>query len=137
MFKPKKTDDSFANKRSNYIEYTSEEDDHKNLSPEEYLNIIRSYLIDLINDCKTFGKWKIQLVMINKCISSKNFEVTCSVYSASNNIEIFMGSDTDEVNDRFFDTMLQRFQEAKETSFERGSEFILKMLIYYIIMFIE
>ena len=44
-----------------------------------------------------------------------------------------MGSDTDEVIDRLFDTMLQRFQEAKETSFERGSEFIFENvdLLYY------
>ena len=78
----------------------------------------------MINDYKTSGEWKIQLVMINKCISSKNFKETRSVSSASNSIEIFMGSDTDEVVDRLFDTLLQRFQEAKEASFERGSEFI-------------
>ena len=64
---------------------------------------------------KTSGEWKIQLVIQNKCISSKNFEETRSVYSASNNIEIFIGSVTDEVIDRHFDTMLERFQEAKET----------------------
>ena len=37
------------------------------------------------------------------------------MYSASKNIEIFMGSNTDEVIDRLFNSMLQRFQEAKET----------------------
>ena len=45
-----------------------------------------------------------------------------------------MGSDTDEVINRFFDTMLQRFQDARETSFERGSEFIFEnvdLLCYY------
>ena len=97
--------------------------------------MIRPYLIDLINDHKTSGEWKIQLVMLNRCISSKNFEETRFIYSASENIEIFMGTDTDEVIDTLFDTMLQRFQEAIETS-KKGSEFILKMLIYCII-FIE
>ena len=55
------------------------------------------------------------------------------MYSASKNIEIFMGSNTDEVIDRLFNTMLQRFQEAKETSFERGSEFIFENVdsLYY------
>ena len=42
-----------------------------------------------------------------------------NMYSASNNIEIFMGTNTDENIDQLFDTLLQRFQEAKETSFER------------------
>ena len=76
---------------------------------------------------------KIQLVMLNRCISSENFQETHSVYSASDNIEIFIGSDTDEVIDILFDTMLQRFQEARETSFEKASEFIFENvdLLYY------
>ena len=48
------------------------------------------------------------------------------ILRASNNIEILMGNKTDEVIDRLFNTMLQRFQEVKETSFERGSEFIFE-----------
>ena len=71
--------------------------------------------------------------MLNRCISSKNFEETHPVYSAGDNIEIFMRSDTDEVIDILFDTMLQKFQEAKEKLFERGSEFIFENvdLLYY------
>ena len=80
VFKPKKTDEGFAGKRNNYIEYISEGDYYKNLSLEEYLDIIRPYLIDLINDHKTSKEWKIQLVMLNRCISSKNFEETRSIY---------------------------------------------------------
>ena len=37
------------------------------------------------------------LVMLNRCISSKNFEEMRSVHSVSDNVEIFMGTDTDEV----------------------------------------
>ena len=33
----KKTDDSFAGRRNNCIEYVSEGDYYENLSPEEYL----------------------------------------------------------------------------------------------------
>ena len=133
-FKPKKTDKGFAGRRNNYAEYISEGDDNKNLSLEEYLDIIRPYLNDLINDHKASEEWKIQLVILNRCISSKNYEETRDMYSASNNIEIFMGSNTDEVIDRLFNSMLQRFQEAKKTSFERGSEFIFEnvdLLLYY------
>ena len=66
MFKPKKTFDGFGGRRNNYIEYISKEDDYKILSPEEYLDEIRPYLRDLINDHKTSGEWKIQLVMLNR-----------------------------------------------------------------------
>ena len=109
------------------------QNEHKNLSPKEYLDMIRPYLEDLINNHKTSGEWKIQLVMLNGCISSKIFEETCSVYTASDNIEMFMGIDTNEVINVLFDTILQRFQQAVETSFERGSEFIFENvdLLYY------
>ena len=43
MFKPKQTGNGFGGKRNNYIGYTSEGDDNENLSPKEYLNIIRLY----------------------------------------------------------------------------------------------
>ena len=53
----------------------------------------------VINNESQSGEWKIQLVILNRRISSKDFEETRSIYSASNNIEIFMGSDTDEIID--------------------------------------
>ena len=110
--------------KNSYIEYRSKGDRYENLSPKEYLNMIRPYLRDLINDHKTpmkltdnvnnndskFGERKIQLVMLNDFISSKNFEEIRSIYSASNNKETFMGSDIDDIIDKLFDTILQRFQ---------------------------
>ena len=74
--------------------------------------MIRPYLRDLINDHKPTtesnneenekneendidadcAEWKSQLVMQNSCISTKIFEDTCSIYSASEPAEIFMGS---------------------------------------------
>ena len=44
-----------------------------------------------------------------------------------------MGIDTDEVIDILFDTILQRFQRAIETSFDKGSKFIFENidLLYY------
>ena len=111
------------------------QNEHKNLSPKEYLDMIRPYLEDLINNHKTSGKWKIQLVMLNGCISSKIFEETCSVYTASDNIEMFMGIDTNEIINVLFDTILQRFQQAIETSFERGSEFIFENVDFIILLF--
>ena len=113
FFKPKKTDEGFAGRKNNYTEYISEGD--VNLIPEEYLDIIRPYLNDLTNSHKESGEWQIQLIILNRCISSKNYEEMRNMYSASNNIEIFMGTNTDENIDQLFDTLLILF----DTSFER------------------
>ena len=82
----KKTGEGFSGRGDNYIEYISERDNNRNLSPKEYLKIIRSYLIYLINHHKASREWKIQFVILNRCISSKNYEETRDMYSASNNI---------------------------------------------------
>ena len=59
-YKPIKTKSAF---NGNYIEYESKGVKDKNLSPREYLDIIRPYLINMINDHKTIREWKIQLTM--------------------------------------------------------------------------
>ena len=51
-YKPIRTNDGFARRRNNYTEYKIKGDRYENLSPEEYLNMIRPYLRDLINDHK-------------------------------------------------------------------------------------
>ena len=147
-YKPIRTDDGFAGRRNNYIEYKSKGDRYKNLSPEEYLKMIRPYLRDLINDHKPMtesnneendsdsdrAEWKIKVVMQNSCIFTKKFEETRTIYSASEPVESFMGSDTEDVIDTLFHTILQRFQQAQETSNDKGSEFIpesVELLYYY------
>ena len=52
-YKPTITKGAFNN---NYIQYESKEDKGKNLSIKKYLNMIRPYLSDIINDHKTQGK---------------------------------------------------------------------------------
>ena len=49
-YKPIRTDDGFAGRRNNYIEYKSKGDRYENLSPKEYLNMIKPYLRNLINE---------------------------------------------------------------------------------------
>ena len=79
------------------------------------------------------AEWKIQLTMQNSCISTRSFEETLTIYTKSEPVEIFMDSDTEDVIDKLFNTLLQRFQCAQETSNERGSEFIPDSveLLYY------
>ena len=128
-----KNDDGFGGKNNNYIEYSSRGDRYKNLSPEEYLDLIRPYLRDLMNNHKPTekinnnannsdterGEWKIQIIMQNNCISTRNCEDTRTIYSASKPVETFMGSDTNEAIGKLFNTLLQRFQQAIKTSIEK------------------
>ena len=80
------------------------------------------------------AEWKIQLTMQNSCISTRGFEETLTIYTKSEPVEILIGSDTEDVIDKLFNTLLQRFQCAQETSNERGSEFIpdsVELLFYH------
>ena len=52
-YKPIKTDDVFAVRKNNYIEYQSKGDRYENLSPKEHLDVIRPYLRNQINNKPT------------------------------------------------------------------------------------
>ena len=105
---------------------------NKNLSPKEYIDIIRPYLSDMINDHKTQSEWKIQLTMQINFISSKDSEETCTMHTKSHNIEIMMGNETDEIIEKLFESLLQNYQKDLEESM-RGSGFVFDSidLLYY------
>ena len=102
--------------------------------------MIRPYLRDIINDhktqgdwkvhsgntaidYKTQGEWKIQLAMIIKFIFSKYSDEIRTTHTKSNNIEIMMGNETDEIIKEPFKSLLQKYQEGLEKKM-RGSEFV-------------
>ena len=62
--------------------------------------------------------------MYIKCISTKSFEETRTMHPKTKQAYFYMGSDTENVIDTLFNTLLQNFQRIQETSNERGSEFI-------------
>ena len=146
-YKPIITDSAFNN---NYIQYESKGNKDQILTINEYLDIIRPYLSDIINDHKTQGEWrihssntiikskiqsewKIQLTMaINFISSKKDSDETRTMHTESNNVEIMMGSETDEIIEELFKSLLQRYQEGLEKSM-RGSEFIFDSVdeLYY------
>ena len=69
-YEPVKTINAVNN---NYIEYESNGDKDKILSVEEYLDMIKQYLSDLINDHMTQDEWKIKLAMEINFTASKDF----------------------------------------------------------------
>ena len=85
------------------------------------------------NNNNNRAEWKIQLTMQNSCISTTTFEETRAIYTKSEPVEIFMGRNTKDIIDRLFNTLLQRFQGAQETSNDKGSNLILDSveLSYY------
>ena len=74
-------------------------------------------------DCKTqFGEWKAQLIISIVFTSSKDSNETRNMHKKSDNIDIMMGSETDDIIDEFFISLLQKCQEGLEESM-KGSEF--------------
>ena len=56
-------------------------------------------------------------------ISSIDFDETRNMHTKNDNIEILMGSETDEIVKQLFESLLQRYQEGLEKSMKIG-EFV-------------
>ena len=112
-YKPVRVGNAFS---SNYIEYINNRDKGEILSPKDYLNVIRPYLSHMRNDPKTKGEWKIKLTIAIIVSSSKDSEEPRIMYSPSDNIEIMIGNEADEVIEDLFDFFLQRYQKGLEES---------------------
>ena len=73
----------------------------------------------MINDHKAqFGEWKIQLPVSIKFLSSEDSNETCIRHTWSDNIEIMIGLETDDIIDE-----LVKYQEGLEKS-QKRSEFV-------------
>ena len=87
--------------------------------------MIKPYLSNIINNHKTHGlvryhsgdkalseetssEWKIQLTMASNFISSKDSDDTRTMHAKRNNIEIMIGSETDEIIEDLFESFLQK-----------------------------
>ena len=95
--------------------------------------MIRPYLIDMINYHKNQSEWKIQLsAEINFISSNPDSDETRIMHTKIDNIEIMIGSDTNDVIKELFKSFLQRYQENLEEKM-RGSEFVFDVvnLLYF------
>ena len=140
-YEPVKTKIAF---KGNYIEYETRGDKGKNLSPEEYLDMIRPHLRDMINNHKAplegylgndnnlHGEWKIQLTRQINFASSLDPGEIRTMDSKSKNIEILIGSETDYIINKLFELFLQKYQEGLEEKM-RDSKFVFERidLLYY------
>ena len=82
--------------------------------------MIRPSLSDVINNHKTPGEWKIHLIIAINFVSSKDSDETRTMHSKYDNIEIMIGSETDEIIEELFKSLLHRYQEGLEESMKEG-----------------
>ena len=107
----------------NYIEYRSDGGEDKNLSIKEYLDEIRTYFSDIINEHKNKDEWKIQINMSINFISLKDSNEVRTMYTKSGNVDIMTDVDTNDVVEELFKSTLERYQTGLQESI-RGSEVV-------------
>ena len=117
---------------NNFVEYEGNGDKDNILSVKGYLDMIKQYLNDIINDHKTQGEWEIQKTYSKDTKDSKDFNETCAIHTTSDNIEIMVSNETDDIVKNLFKSLFQKYQEGLEKSVT-GSEFIFDSigLLYY------
>ena len=87
------------------------------------------YLRDIINDHKAIRneskEWRIQINMRVNFISFKDTGETRTIYVRSDNEEIRLGNETDDIIKEFFNSFLNNYQE-EEIILKKGSGFIFE-----------
>ena len=85
------------------------------------------YLRDIINDHKAIRneskEWKIQINIHVNFISSKDTRETGTIHVWSNNEEIRLGNETDDIIKELFKSFLNNYQE-EEAILRKGSGFL-------------
>ena len=105
----------------NYVQYESKGD--RILTLIEYLSLIEKYLRKLINYYKNKGEWKLELIAEINFISLKSgSDETRIIHTRSDNIEIMIGDDNDDIIEELFRTFLQKYEENLQNKM-RGSDF--------------
>ena len=91
--------------------------------------MIKPYLSDIINNHKTHGlvrynsgnktwveeipsEWKIQLTMAINFISSTDSDETRTMHTKSNNVEIMIGSEIDEIIEELLDLFCKNIKKG-------------------------
>ena len=113
---------------NNYLEYISSGND--SLSFNEYLELIKPYLYDLINVHKAKGEWKLQLSDKISFISQKpNSNEIRVMFTRSTPEEFMIGSETEEVAEKLIMTIVQKYQDNSQNKM-KGSDFMFNGINY-------
>ena len=110
----------------------------KQISIEQYLDMIKPYLSGLINENKAIetssNEWKIQINMGINFVPSNNTGEIRTIFVLSDNEEIRLGNETDDVVKKLINSFLNNYQK-EEIIFRNGSNFVFEsvdLLSYHI-----
>ena len=86
----------------------------------------------MIDNHKAHGEWKILSAMRIKFVSSLDTNEFRIMYTQSDNVEILIGTETDDIINELFKSFFKKYQEGLETKM-KGSEFVFGSidLLYY------
>ena len=73
------------------------------------MHLNHTHLKDIINNLRKSDKQKIQLSIAINFVSSKGTDKECEMYSRSYNIEIMIFDKTDEIIEKFSESLLKRY----------------------------
>ena len=103
---------------------------NNSLSFNEYLELIKPYLYDLINVYKAKGEWKLQLSVEIYFVSQKpGSDENRVMYTRTTPEEFMIGSETEEVAEKHFMSIIQKYQDNLQNKM-KGSGFIFNGINY-------
>ena len=106
--------------KNNNTKYRSESS--QNLTIEQYLQKIRSYLHGIINNFNISNERKVQITNKLEFMSSKDTNEKSEMYITTSNLEKMIGEDTNKIIKEYFDSVLHIYQDDLKTI--KGSEFM-------------
>ena len=122
----------------NYKYYESRGNKDKKLLIEQHLDMFKPYLSDLINENKTIetssNEWKIQINMHINFVSSNDTGEIRTVFVWSDNEEIRLGNETDDIFKRLINSFFNNYQK-EEIILRNESNFVFEsvgLLSYHI-----
>ena len=103
----------------------------KQISIEQYLDMIKPYLSGLINENKAIetssNEWKIQINMHINFVSSNDTGEIRTVFVWSDNKEITLGNEKDDIVKRLINSFLNNYQK-EELILRNGNSFVFESL---------
>ena len=117
-YEPRKIKGAFE---GNYVEYESNGDTGEISSIEGYLNKIRPYLRDIIEEHKYGLKIQLAAEITFSSVGEKDSEKFYPMYMHSDHLKVYIGFETSEVVNKLFKSFLDEYQYVLKTKMKKSS----------------